>query len=314
MTPLARAFVEAFDPRRDMLIVPTLQKDGTYGTRTLHRPPSQVFSERVERHLTGAHPLDRIGFRLKRDASGGNAPGLARIEKRHGFTSAGAIDLDAHEMDAPDRWRDALRLLGAFHHHGFTAYIERSKGGRGCHLWAFFEGRIPVDAWQAKAKALLIEAGVFKTEVYPTEGERGGAAPWTPYFGWQAAEMTGLTAFIDPWNHRPLSLEWFLTHLERNAAAMVPPLPVKVKARTMKGACTWKRGKAAGNPKPFPVAHEGNRNITAARVAGMILQRGGSWNDLVSWNLFQCPKPLEGGELLKVWNSIEKRRNANVQG
>lgn len=61
----------------------------------------------------------------------------------------------------------------------------------------------------------------------------------------------------------------------------------------------------------LPVAHEGERNTTAAKVSGMLcanmspkLWKTAGWTTLQAWNTSKCIPPLKATELRSVWRSI----------
>ena len=66
------------------------------------------------------------------------------------------IDLDGagHAGALVDPQAAALESLSAFHREGLPAYLERSGGGKGWHLWCFFDPALPASKAQALGRAL----------------------------------------------------------------------------------------------------------------------------------------------------------------
>ena len=74
----------------------------------------------------------------------------------------------------------------------------------------------------------------------------------------------------------------------------------------------------------YPTAHEGERNSTAAKVAGSLcanispkLWEAVGWPALCHWNQTHCFPPLDSKELQQVWNSIaatHQRNHGDRQG
>ena len=119
-------------------------------------------------------------------------------------------DLDNHGNGASPRdpLADAIRFRDACELHGLTCYLFRSRGGRGVHIYLFFEKAVP--AWKARAVvfALLQEAQVigedaelssfdrlFSSQDRLTGKEYGNLIALA--FQGQAAKQ-GHTLFLDP--------------------------------------------------------------------------------------------------------------------
>lgn len=307
--------IDLFDPRWDALL-------GSINARPYQfkRLASDEFLQRIGRHLTGADQGDRVGFRLKRDSDGRNS------DEGDGYTRAGCVDIDSHGDGSGVA--DGMLVRDAFVRRGFDVYMELSKGGRGWHIWAFFEDRVPVTDWRATAAIVIAEAGAPKLEVFPTAGEYG-AAPWTPYFCYKTAEATGRTAFLDPFaSFRPIPLDWVLVHAVRNPASLLirgerpkhlakenhPSLWTEPKPKMRAGV--YRRSPGRGGLRrglPKVVEHGDadhparNRADGACRAAGMILRAGGTWERFAKWNETHSLPPMDEAELKKVWCSVKKR-------
>lgn len=75
----------------------------------------------------------------------------------------------------PVAWEEAERQAAAFEDAGIFVYLERSRSGKGVHLWGFFDE--PVDAWTVlrALKPLLVDATSYD-RMYPVQSsvEDGG--------------------------------------------------------------------------------------------------------------------------------------------
>ncbi len=122
-----------------------------------------------------------------------------------------AADFDDHgDNGGPPRdpLRDAVEFHACCEAQGVPCYLERSKSGKGFHVWIFFNAHVP--AWKARAVAfaLLREAGVIGEDqelssfdrLFPNQdwasGKGFGNLIAMPYQG-KAAE-NGHTLFLDP--------------------------------------------------------------------------------------------------------------------
>ena len=299
-------FISLFDPRWDSLLVPHNEKPFM-----LKRLFTGEYLQLVARHLRGADDAHRIGFRLKRDSDGHNC------DEADGYTRAGCVDIDSHGVGG--KVADGMLVRDAFVNRGFDVYMELSKSGRGWHIWAFFEERVPVTDWRATAAIVIAEAGAPKLEIFPTAGDYG-AAPWTPYFNFRMAEATGRTAFLDPFaSFRPIPLAWILDHAVANPANLLingyRPEATTPPARPKMRSGVWRRGAGRRGPSRLPrVVEHGDatrpaRNTAdgACRAAGMILKAGGAWDNFVAWNETYSTPPMDTRELKSVWDSISKR-------
>lgn len=311
-------FASLFHPRADKL---ALKKDKR--PTTINRPAKQrgrgwVYF-RTGEHLAGR---GRIGYRLVHDLQGKLVAWVA------------AIDLDAHGDSEPDRLPDALALLDLLQAHGYTLgrdlWVERSKNGRGYHLWLFHAEPFEVKAWEGRGKELLRRARVPKdTELFPRGGELGGTAPWTPYYHADEAERAGRTAFIEPPSSRIVPLAEFVRRCVPAPASLLVSLPKLRVARkghgrgTGKGRVYTRRTQVEPPPRirrmmeagrwheytpplavgPFPA---GARNKPRMRAAESIHKRGGTFRDLERWNREHCG-PTSDAELRGIWNWIAQR-------
>lgn len=123
-----------------------------------------------------------------------------------------AADFDDHQgMLAPEAvLAEVLRFVGTCETHGWRVHIERSKSGRGYHVWLFFDA--PVDAAKARAigrwlfeeSQLLREGEDFETfdrffpaqSVLPPAGKGYGNLIGLPLCG-PSEYAAGKTAWVD---------------------------------------------------------------------------------------------------------------------
>jgi hypothetical protein len=119
-----------------------------------------------------------------------------------------AADFDDHNGDGKSNpLEDAKIFIDTCDIQGIPAYIERSKSGKGFHVWVFFAG--PVPAWKARIVmfALLKEAQVIGEDVdqasfdrlFPNQddlsGKRLGNLIALPFYG--KALKQGNSTFLD---------------------------------------------------------------------------------------------------------------------
>lgn len=136
------------------------------------------------------------------------------------------IDVDDHEGNdkAPEHVYDAAAsIIEAFQRHGAPAYFEKSGGGKGWHIWVFFEEPIPaIDArrfaWQVippyklKNGEMCVPSSNHGIEVFPKQNkvtaDGYGNMVWLPFW-WNAKE--GGAQFYD---HEDRSI-WMPDEFER---------------------------------------------------------------------------------------------------
>lgn len=111
------------------------------------------------------------------------------------------FDGDGHAGELQDPLATALRAHDAFIQAGLPAYIERSGGGKGWHLWCFFDPPIPAAKAQSIGYALVPKDALLTTgaiadphshrgiEVFPKQerlhrkGKKGfGNLVWLPWW------------------------------------------------------------------------------------------------------------------------------------
>lgn len=298
---LALEFLKLMHARRDY-ILQRIVKNGTVKNMGQDRPKHEDHTwvlKRLSGHLTGGV---RIGLKL------------VWFGKK---TFVCILDLDAHGENDRDRMEDALRLLELFKRKGFKGYLERSKNGFGVHLWFFFAQPVLVDLWREKAKQIIEEAGIEfgqgEAEALPSSGDRG-TCPFTPYYNRREAERTGLTAFLDPLSLRPLSLAWFLDHVELNPASLLRPprkrrRTIFDRLRTAGISIRPRRSLASLPVGPFLPK---TRYPQIGRAAWILATDGGTFSDLLAWFYANCVNsvdPYTEADLRAIWKSKINRQS-----
>lgn len=225
-------------------------------------------------------------------------------------------DLDAHTAGAASRHADACRLVATLGDEGIVAYWIPSRGGRGAHVWMFFDepGVLAPDLRVFMAE---IASALHPCDVFPS-GRRDGGAVMLPYFGGQAPMDADC---------RPVGRE----HLESNPVEVIPTSSVTAPSwppsywrgtacSTAKGAELKEllaEGSAAGLLFELDgsiQARQGWRNRIAGSVARSLLRGGGSFEDFKRWDSRNLP-PLASDEpasLRRWWrwaqNSTDRQR------
>jgi hypothetical protein len=110
-------------------------------------------------HLLGRAAAEVQAPWVTQEGKTGNVAGRFRIGSYSpapgdSTTVYGVIDCDGggrHSAALKDPLGVALQILVAAERLGLPAYLERSGGGRGWHVWFFFDGPVPA----AKVRRLL---------------------------------------------------------------------------------------------------------------------------------------------------------------
>ena len=150
----------------------------------------------------------------------------------------GCLDLDAHNPSTPDRHADGVALLDFLDGLGVAGYMATSRGGRGVHVWVFFDGPgVPAPDLHGYLEALARELRLNgPVDVFPRSATGDGGAALLPYFGGTLdmlacrpeARRSG-AAGTKPGERHPQ-----LAHLA--AAALGVPLCLDRKGRHLSGA------------------------------------------------------------------------------
>jgi hypothetical protein len=150
-------------------------------------------------------------------------------------------DNDGNEVEDPftHAYDAGLAQQRAFEAAGLHAYLERSRSGKGVHVWAFFDDMVPAALVRAALKPLLTDHSVFtsRDRMFPVQDstaktESGlGNLIALPYYGKAWTERN--SAMLDENGHPVPPREWFLT-VRRNAAAVIARMVEKApKQRTV---------------------------------------------------------------------------------
>jgi hypothetical protein len=127
-----------------------------------------------------------------------------------------AFDIDQHEESDPEPFPVVQAIVEVLESQEVPFYVEKSKSGRGFHIWIFFSG--PVPAWKARlvGRGILEDAGVFNDQsfdrMFPNQDELepGGLGNLIalPFQGRAARE--GNTLFQDPKTdyQKPFEDQW----------------------------------------------------------------------------------------------------------
>lgn len=138
-----------------------------------------------------------------------------------------ALDLDADkELPADEAYAQALvaakeqqRKLTAA---GLTTYLERSRSGKGVHVWGFLDGPVQAAEVRRALRPHLVDDITFD-RMYPVQDELTPKKPWgnliaLPFHG--QALRNGYSTFLDDAD-QPVSPREFLASVYRNAAAVI---------------------------------------------------------------------------------------------
>jgi len=248
---------------------------------------------------------DRLSWLQRSHVNGRTRLGMSPV-RPDGSCRWGAIDLDAHDEAATDRFADAQAVARGLAALDLTPYLVRSRGGRGYHVWVLFD-EPGVRAADLYALLDAFRSRVLPADVFPSGPTGIGNKIFLPAFG-GAPLLTHDCDLVD------------LEHVEPDDPAHVPCASGRADrtASTLWPPLCW-RGSVAGRPG-FPAylndvkhlltvgadglwrARIGARNRIAGAVAGRILRHGGDFAAFLRWDLGNEP-PLASDkpEALKRW-------------
>jgi superfamily II DNA or RNA helicase len=147
-----------------------------------------------------------------------------------------ACDLDGHGWEL-----DSRAYLEACEAVGVPAALERSRSGRGGHVWPFFDAPVPAASARALGAALLREAMTLRAELDLASYDRlfpsQDFLPAGALFGNLIAlplqrdcRQRGTTVFVDPQTFRPRPDQWaFLSSMPRLSPDAVESLRVALR-------------------------------------------------------------------------------------
>ena len=256
---------------------------------------------------------DRVTWLWKHHEAGRTRFGRSPV-RTNGTCRWGAIDLDAHQTAAPDRFNDALAVVAGIEKIGLTPYVERSRGGRGYHVWVLFdEPGVPAEQLHLLLSTLARE--VVPSDVFPSGAIGHGKMIFFPGFGGDPL----LDADLHPVDCARIELDdpTLVTKAigrPSRAVAVWPPRYFRQPAGSAGGA--YSSGTAATNqpgvfvgPLGFQNAKAGARNSIAGKVARRLVCSGQAFDRFQEWDSYNEP-PLASDEpkaLCRWWASAQKK-------
>lgn len=189
-------------------------------------------------------------------------------------------DLLVCDFDRGSWALDALAYLDASSSVGVPAALERSRSGKGAHVWIFFTASVPAATARSLGAALLREAMTARVELdlasydrfFPAQdfmpkGSLGNLIA-LPLQG--ECSRGGTTVFLDPSTMEPWPDQWaFLSAVERLTPEAVTALAGSLRAVDAgPRAATFRAAARGDSPVPPAVIH--------ARLAGTLaIERSG---------------------------------------
>jgi superfamily II DNA or RNA helicase len=174
---------------------------------------------------------------------------------------------------------DALAYLDACHANGVPAVLERSRSGRGAHVWVFFDGLVAATDARAMGAALLRLAITARAELdLSSYGRFFPSQDFLPKAGFgnlialplhgECVER-GTTVFLNPATLEPWPDQWaFLSSVARMTPDAVSALAESLRPATA-GPTLWFADLAASGGPPPP-------SVVRARLGAMLsVERAG---------------------------------------
>lgn len=144
---------------------------------------------------------------------------------KEGNVHLAAVDFDDHGNESAEESavKEAPLIMGpkmveAAREMGITAFLERSGGGKGCHVWVFFEEWVKTRVANRLMELLLRRAGLpKKTEIFPRQRDARtfGNLIGLPYQAGPDKWATG-SAFLDPDSLEPLDPMAVMADIKEN--------------------------------------------------------------------------------------------------
>lgn len=146
----------------------------------------------------------------------------------------------AADFDKEGWQDDALAFAEVCRAHGLDPAFERSRSGKGGHVWLFFEGAVPARAARQMAAALITATMASRPSIgldsydrlFPNQDTmpKGGFGNLIALPLQRVPAQTGNSLFVDD-DLRPYADQWaFLSSLRRAPAALVEQLAEKARA------------------------------------------------------------------------------------
>jgi len=232
------------------------------------------------------------------------------------------IDVDDHTGVYQDAVLPlAQKIAGKLTDAGLNAFIERSQGGLGYHVWSFFSA--PVEAKKLRAvinnilkEELIKRPGSPTLEVFPKQdyiGNDYGSALALPY-----GCSTKSTFFTDNNTDQPISVEQFVSSVSPLSPEILDMLIagrgislVAMKEYKSQPDLSHlpsdeiKLSRAQAYIAAIPGATEGDRSNCIYRVAALLqrdfaLDQTQTYSLLQAWNVERCSPPVDEDRLEKI--------------
>lgn len=176
--------------------------------------PNPVKSKGFEYVQIKSYPTTHV---LERHLEGGR--GVSCYPVRDGKAKWAAYDIDAKDFDGDvdEAYACAVDQKNVLQDQGFHAYIERSKSGRGFHVWVFFS------EWVDAEKLVDVFGGLKLPDVetwYPKQANpvAGGSALALPYYNHK--DTLAASRILDS-TGTAITLEEFLNTVRLNSPAIL---------------------------------------------------------------------------------------------
>lgn len=152
-----------------------------------------------------------------------------------GKVNFAVIDFDApkgFEGDDPFpvSWNEAEEHAARLEAEGLNVHLERSRSGKGTHLWMFFDGWVEGHLVRQAIKPLLVKAETLD-RLYPVQGDtrnlgkKLGNLIALPFNGKTAKD--GFSSFLNRDTMEPIAPREFLASVTKNFPAVIERLAAK---------------------------------------------------------------------------------------
>ena len=260
------------------------------------RSPSDLTEDVLRRHVQGEH---RVGVYLLVD----------------GKVKMCCVDLDDHNgaVVPPEQTPLAIggRIVDAARSLGLTMFLERSAGGRGAHVWLFFNEW--VKAAQARRLMELLKQlakAPADAEVFPKQRDADvyGSLIALPWFGGPPVWAQGKGVVLDHDTLDPLRGDPVeVCALIEDALATEFQIAVVLRDLKEQGIVAVSRDHAPAAAVPHRIP-EGQRNSLLTSLAGTMRRRGLSPEAieaaLLVENEKRCDPPLDSSEVSSICASV----------
>lgn len=174
-----------------------------------------------------------------------------------------AIDFDAPKDEAgnvitePDpfdvAWESAVQQANAFERAGLHVHLERSRSGKGVHVWGFIDEPVSAGVVRQALKPLLTDHEIFSSRdrmfpMQPTTDnlkEGLGNLIALPFYGGVRAQ--GFSSFLDASTQEIIAPRIWLASVLRNSAAVITQLAEEAPDETPRSRQQG-NGRQSGDP------------------------------------------------------------------